>query len=56
VDSQKGARPGTWLARMLATKPRMLVAVALANKMARGVWAMLTRKEDYRDPGQLMAA
>lgn len=54
--SQKGARPGTWLARMLAMKPRMLVAVALANKMARGIWAMLTRKEDYRDPGQLMAA
>ncbi|WP_108484166.1 IS110 family transposase [Oceaniglobus ichthyenteri] len=54
--SQKGARPGTWLARMLATKPRMLVAVALANKMARGIWAMLTRNEDYRDPGQLMAA
>jgi transposase len=54
--SQKGARPGTWMARMLATKPRMLVAVALANKMARGIWAMLTRKEDYRDPGQLMTS
>ncbi len=26
---------GSWLARMLARKPRMLVAVALANKMAR---------------------
>jgi transposase len=40
----------SWLARMLAKKPRMLVAIALANKMARGIWAMLTRKEDYRDP------
>ena len=28
----------------------MVVAVALANKMARGIWAMLTRGEDYRDP------
>ncbi len=28
----------------------MLVAIALANKMARMVWAMLTRNEDYRDP------
>lgn len=27
----------------------MLVAMALANKMARSVWAMLTKKEDYRD-------
>ena len=26
---------GSWLARMLARKPRMLVAIALANKMAR---------------------
>ena len=54
--SQKGARPGTWQAGMLATKPRMRVAVALADKMARGIWAMLTRNEDHRDPGRLMAA
>ena len=32
------------------SKPRMLVAVALANKMARMIWAMLTNKEDYRLP------
>lgn len=44
------ARAGAWLARMLATKPRMLVAIALANKMARSIWAMLTRNETYRDP------
>ncbi|RWR16933.1 hypothetical protein D2T30_20265 [Sinirhodobacter populi] len=36
--------------RMLARKPRMLVAIALANKMARMIWAMLARNEDYRDP------
>jgi len=40
----------SWLARMLARKPRMLVAIALANKMARGIWAMLTKQEDFRDP------
>ncbi|OWV39230.1 IS110 family transposase [Mameliella alba] len=45
-----GGRPGSWLARMLARKPRILVAIALANKMARMVWAMLVREEDYRDP------
>ena len=33
---------------MLARKPRMLVSVALANKMARMVWALLTKGEDYR--------
>jgi transposase len=48
--SRNGAPEGSWLARMLARKPRMLVAIALANKMARSVWAMLTKKENYRDP------
>lgn len=48
--SRKGAPEGSWLARMIAKKPRMLVAIALANKMARGIWAMLTKQEDYRNP------
>lgn len=47
---RNGGRPGSWLSRMLARKPRMLVAIALANKMARMVWAMLARNENYRDP------
>ena len=47
---QKGAREGTWLHRILARKPRKLVAIALANKMARSAWAMLTKGEDYRNP------
>jgi transposase len=47
---RKGAPDGTWLHRMLARKPRMLVAIALANKMARSIWAMLTKGEDYRAP------
>ena len=47
---RKGAPEGTWLHRMLARKPRMLVAIALANKMARSIWAMLTKGEDYRVP------
>jgi transposase len=47
---------GSWLARMLARKPRMLVAVALANKMARQLWAMLAKNEDYRDPARAAAA
>lgn len=47
------SRNGTkdpWLASMLKSKPRMLVAVALANKMARIIWAMSVKKEDYRAP------
>lgn len=45
-----GAPAGSWLERMLSRKPRMLVSVALANKMARMVWALLTKKEEYRAP------
>jgi transposase len=48
---RKGAPEGSWLARMLARKPPMLVAVALANKMARGIWAMITRQENYKASG-----
>jgi len=47
---RKGPSPESWLARMLARKPRMLVIVALANKMARTVWALLARNESYRAP------
>jgi len=45
-----GAPAGSWLARMLARKPRMLVAVALANKIARTAWALITRGGRYRMP------
>jgi transposase len=31
----------SWLGRMMQRKPKMLVAIALANKMARQIWAML---------------
>jgi len=31
-------------------KPRMLVTVALANKTARIVWALLVKQENYRAP------
>ncbi len=39
-----------WLNAMFKRKPRMVVAVALANKMARAIWAMTMKKEDYRSP------
>ena len=51
---RRGAPPGSWLARMLARKPRMLVAVALANRMARIAWALMTKKEFYREPAPVI--
>jgi len=53
--ARKGAPEGTWLARMLAKKPRMLVAVALANRMARVAWALMRKEEDYQDPAVVAA-
>jgi transposase len=47
---RKSIPEGLWLSRMAARRPKMLVAIALANKMARGIWAVLTKNEDYRDP------
>lgn len=49
-DAMRGAPPTSWLARMLVRKPRMLVIVALANKMARIAWALLVKGEDYKAP------
>jgi transposase len=46
--SRRGPPAGSWLAGMLARKPRMLITVAQANKTARIVWAVLTTKQDYR--------
>ena len=48
--ARNGAAPGSWLARMLSRKPPMLVRVALANKMARTVWALLVHGGVNRAP------
>jgi transposase len=53
---QKSIPKASWLARMIARKPKMLVAIALANKMARTIWALMTKNEDYRVPAQVVAA
>lgn len=48
--ARDGSRASPWLAGMLARKPRMLVTVALANKMARIVWALMAHGGSYRAP------
>lgn len=37
-----------WLDRMLERKPVKLVAIALANRMARTIWALIRSGESYR--------
>jgi error-prone DNA polymerase len=47
---------GAWLRSVLGRRPVRLVTVALANKMARIAWAVMTRKEVYRPKGGVAAA
>jgi len=48
VLCSKRAKQDPWLGKLLETKPRKLVACALANKMARIGWAVMMRQEDFR--------
>ncbi|MFC4173414.1 IS110 family transposase [Microvirga sp. GCM10011540] len=48
--ARNGAPAGSWMARMVARKPPMLVRVALANKMARIIWALMAKGGTYQAP------
>lgn len=48
--ARKGVSSESWLGRMIARKPPMVVRVALANKMARIVWALMAHGGIYRAP------
>lgn len=47
----KATRLADWVRKLLATKPFRLVSIALANKLARIAWVVLTRGETYRPEG-----
>nr|WP_249206846.1 IS110 family transposase [Gluconobacter cerinus] len=46
---------GVWLCKLLERRPGRLATVALANKMARIIWVLLSRKEIYRPTGRSVA-
>jgi transposase len=49
ANARRGKEAGTdWLSLMLGRKPVKLVAVALANRMARVVWALIRSGESYQ--------
>jgi transposase len=50
IRQAKAGRASAWLLGLLARKPKKLAAVALANKMARIIWAMMVSGETYRRP------
>jgi transposase len=45
---RKGGSANRWLATLVMRKPKMVAAVVLANKMARMIWALTTKEQDYR--------
>ncbi len=45
-----------WVQALLARRPRRLVTVALANKLARIAWAIMAKAEAYRPPVPAIAA
>jgi transposase len=48
VLTSRQARLDPWLVRLRAKKPLLVVAVALANKMARIAFAMMVHKTEFR--------
>lgn len=48
--AKQGPQNYPWLAQLLARRPFKVVAIALANKMARVAWALLARGSTYRAP------
>jgi transposase len=50
VRHARGAGGSVWAKQLLARRPTRIVTVALANKAARVIWALLTRGDVYRAP------
>jgi transposase len=45
---QHAKEPGPWVEQMIRRRPKNVVIVALANKMARTIWAVLAHDTPYR--------
>ena len=52
--ARQKTRAEPWLQDKLDRKPKMVAAIALANKMARQIWAMITKGETYK-PQEVVA-
>jgi transposase len=53
--AQRHGTKRPWLVHLLARRSPKIAAVALANKMARMIWAMMMTGERYREPGVAVA-
>jgi len=48
-----GTKHRPWLVALLARRPTKVAAIALANKLARIAWALMTKGSRYRQPAAL---
>ena len=53
--AQRHGTKRPWLLQLLARRPAKVAAVALANKNARMVWALMKSGERYREPSIAVA-
>lgn len=53
-NAQKhGTTHRPWLTRLLERRPAKVAAIALASKLARMAWAIMSKGETYREPAAL---
>ncbi len=55
-QAKRGVRLPAWVVSLMARKPYKVAAVALANKMARTIWALLVKGGSCRVPMVTAAA
>jgi transposase len=53
--AQRHGTKRPWLVHLLTRRSPKIAAVALANKMARMIWAMMMTGEHYREPAAVLA-
>lgn len=55
-QARRGAKLPAWIASVLERRPYKVAAVALANKIARTIWALLIKGGTYQAPAITMKA
>jgi transposase len=55
-QARRGVKLSSWIISLMARRPYKVVAVALANKIARTIWAILVKGGIYQSPAAMARA